>query len=212
MRLKISKMLIEINESNIDNRLIQQVVDALKKGKIIIFPTDTVYSMGCDLYNKKALNELANLKGIKLNKARFSIICHSLSDLSNYVKQIDRPTFKLMKQNLPGPFTFIMNATNDIPKLFDSNRKEIGIRIPNNSIILKIVEALGNPVASTSLHDEEDTILEYYTDPYEIYQRFDEKVEYIIDGGSGSLSASTVIDCSGDSPEVIRQGAGEIII
>ena len=133
-------MIIEINPQNIDERLIHQAVDVLKKGGIIIFPTDSVYAMGCDLYNKSALAKLAKLKGVKLNKARFSIICHNLSDLSNYVKQIDRPTFKLLKQHLPGPFTFILTATNEIPKLFDSNRKEIGIRIPDNQIILKITE------------------------------------------------------------------------
>ena len=129
-------MLVEINPNNIDSRLIQQAVESLKKGGIIIFPTDTVYAMGCDLYNKKGLNELARLKNVKLNKANFSIICSDISNLSEYVKQIDRPIFKLLKQHLPGPFTFILTAANEIPKLFDSNKKEIGIRIPDNAIIL----------------------------------------------------------------------------
>lgn len=203
-------MLVEINPENIDKRLIQQAVDSLKKGGIIIFPTDTVYSMGCDLYNKKALNNLAKLKDVKLSKANFSIICHDLSNLSEYVKQIDRPTFKLLKQSLPGPFTFIMNATNEIPKLFDTNKKEIGIRIPDNKIILEIVEKLGNPVATTSLHNHEDTIMDYFVDPYAIYERFDEDVDMIIDGGYGNLEASTVVDCTGSSPEIIRQGIGRI--
>jgi len=201
-------MLIEINPSNIDDRLIQQCVDILKKGGIIIFPTDSVYSMGCDLYNKNGLAKLARLKGVKLNKAMFSIICHSLSDLSNYVKQIDRPTFKLLKQNLPGPFTFVLTATNEIPKLFDSNRKEIGIRIPDNKVLLKIVEVLGNPIATTSLHDDEDTLLDYFTDPYEIYQRFEDSVELVIDGGYGKLDASTVVDCTSGAPVIVRQGIG----
>ena len=203
-------MLIEINPSSVDERLVKQCTDILKKGGIIIFPTDSVYAMGCDLYNKHALAKLAKLKGIKLNKARFSIICHSLSDLSNYVKQIDRPTFKLLKQHLPGPFTFVLTATNEIPKLFDSNRKEIGIRIPDNPIILKIAEALGSPIATTSLHDDEDTFLDYFNDPYEIYQRFENDVDLVIDGGYGNLHASTVVDCTSGAPVVVRQGIGQL--
>jgi tRNA threonylcarbamoyl adenosine modification protein (Sua5/YciO/YrdC/YwlC family) len=205
-------MIIEINPQNIDERLIQQAADVLKKGGIIIFPTDSVYAMGCDLYNKNALAKLAKLKGVKLNKARFSIICHNLSDLSNYVKQIDRPTFKLLKQHLPGPFTFILTATNEIPKLFDSNRKEIGIRIPDNQIILKITEALGKPIATTSLHDDEDTFLDYFNDPYEIYQRFDDDVDLVVDGGYGKLHASTIIDCTSGAPVIVRQGIGKLDI
>jgi len=201
-------MLIEINPYNIDSRLITQVVDSLKKGGVIIFPTDTVYAFGCDLFNKKGLQELARLKDVKLSKANFSIVCKDFSDLSNYVKHIARPTFKLLKQNLPGPFTFILPATNEIPRLFDSNRKEIGIRIPNNEIILRIVEALGNPVAVGSLINDEDTIQEYFADPYAIYERFENKVDYIIDGGYGNLNASTIVDCTTDSPEIIRQGIG----
>ncbi len=205
-------MIIEINPQNIDERLIQQAAEVLKKGGIIIFPTDSVYAMGCDLYNKNALAKLAKLKGVKLNKARFSIICHNLSDLSNYVKQIDRPTFKLLKQHLPGPFTFVLTATNEIPKLFDSNRKEIGIRIPDNQIILKITELLGKPIATTSLHDDEDTFLDYFNDPYEIYQRFDDDVDLVVDGGYGKLHASTIIDCTSGAPVIIRQGIGKLDI
>lgn len=203
-------MIIEINPHNIDERLIQQAADILKKGGIIIFPTDSVYAMGCDLYNKNALAKLAKLKGVKLNKARFSIICHNLSDLSNYVKQIDRPTFKLLKQHLPGPFTFVLTANNEIPKLFDSNRKEIGIRIPDNQITLKITEALGKPIATTSLHDDEDTFLDYFNDPYEIYQRFDDDVDLVVDGGYGKLHASTIIDCTSGAPVIVRQGIGKL--
>jgi tRNA threonylcarbamoyl adenosine modification protein (Sua5/YciO/YrdC/YwlC family) len=205
-------MIIEINPQNIDDRLINQATDVLKKDGIIIFPTDSVYSMGCDLYNKNALAKLAKLKGVKLNKAKFSIICHNLSDLSNYVKQIDRPTFKLLKQHLPGPFTFILTATNEIPKLFDSNRKEIGIRIPDNQIILKIAETLGKPIATTSLHDDEDTFLDYFNDPYEIYQRFDDEVDLVVDGGYGKLHASTIIDCTSGVPIIVRQGIGKLDI
>ena len=205
-------MLVEINPTNIDNRLIKQAVDVLKSGGVIIFPTDTVYSMGCDLYSKKGLNELAKLKNIKLNKANFSIICSDLSHLSEYVKQLDRSVFKLLKQSLPGPFTFILNATNEIPRLFDTNRKEIGIRIPNNATVLEIVKLLGNPIATTSLHNDEDTIADYFADPYMIYERFDEDVPFIIDGGYGHLDASTVVDCTNGSPEIIRQGIGKIIL
>jgi tRNA threonylcarbamoyl adenosine modification protein (Sua5/YciO/YrdC/YwlC family) len=207
-------MFIEINPSNIDTRLIDQVVEVLKKGGIIIFPTDTVYSMGCDLYNKKALQNLANLKGIKLNKANFSIICHDLSNLSDYSKQIDRSTFKLLKQCFPGPFTFILTATNEIPRLFDTNRKEIGIRIPDNKIILAIVEKLGNPIATTSLHNEEDTVQDYFADPYAIYEKYedDDKIDLIIDGGPGNLNASTIIDCTDGNATIVRQGIGIVYL
>ena len=201
-------MLIEIQEANIDKRLIQQIVKALKQGELIIYPTDTVYAMGCDLMNKKALENLARLKNMKLNKSKFSIICKDLSDVSNYVKQIDRPIFKLMKQSLPGPFTFILEATNEVPKLFDNKRKEIGIKIPDNKIVMALVEELGNPLVTTSLIDDEDELLEYFIDPYEIYQRFDDKVHTIIDGGLGKLEASTRVNCVGGEPEIIRQGAG----
>ena len=200
-------MLIEINPENINSNYIDRVVEVLKKGGIIIFPTDSVYAMGCDLYNKKALEKLAKLKGIKLNKANFSIICNDFSNLSKYVKQIDKPIFKLLNTYLPGPFTFILPATNEIPKLFDSNRKEIGIRIPDNQIILSIVEQLGNPIATTSLKDEE-SFLEYHNDPAEIYERYAELVELIIDGGYGKLEATTIVDCSTGAPEIIRQGLG----
>lgn len=202
-------MIIEINQDNIDDRLIDQCVTSLRKGGIIIFPTDTVYAMGCDLMNKKALNALAKLKGIKLSKANFSIICHDLSNISDYVKHIDRPTFKLLKQSLPGPFTFIMNATNEVPRLFDSNKREIGIRVPDNKIILEIVKALGNPVATTSLHNDEDEIQEYFADPYAIYERYEDDVDIIIDGGPGNLNVSTVVNCT-DGIEIIRQGIGEL--
>lgn len=203
-------MLVEINPRNIDIRLIEQAVEILRNDGIIIFPTDTVYSMGCDLRNKKALNNLAKLKGIKLGKANFSIICNNLSNLSEYVKHIDRPTFKLLKQSFPGPFTFILNATTEVSRIFDTNKKEIGIRIPDNKIILKIVEMLGNPIATTSLHNEEDTFQDYFADPYSIYERYEDTVEMIIDGGSGRLEASTVVDCTGDQTKIIRQGIGII--
>jgi tRNA threonylcarbamoyl adenosine modification protein (Sua5/YciO/YrdC/YwlC family) len=202
-------MIIEINPNNIDSRLIQGAVDVLKKGGIIIFPTDTVYAMGCDLFHKKALNNLARLKNTKLNKTNFSVICHDLSNISDYVKPIDRSIFKLLKNSLPGPFTFILTATAAVPKLFDSKKKEIGIRVPDNPIILEIVKLLGNPIATTSLHNEEDEIQEYFTDASIIYERFagNHDIDLIIDGGVGRLEGSTVVDCT-NGVEIIRQGLG----
>ncbi|MEZ4936428.1 MAG: L-threonylcarbamoyladenylate synthase [Crocinitomicaceae bacterium] len=202
-------MLIEINPYNIDKRLLKQVVDVLRNGGIIIYPTDSVYAMGCDLKNRRALEKLAKLKGIKLSQANFSIICYDLSNISEYTKNFDRSIFKLLKHNLPGPFTFILNATNEIPKLFDSNKKTIGIRVPDHDLIREIVKELGNPIVTTSIHDE-DEIMEYTTDPYQIYEKYDGKVDMIIDGGFGNLYASTVVDCTEDEPVIIREGIGEL--
>lgn len=205
-------MIITINPDNIDDRLIEDAVKVLKKGGLIIFPTDTVYAVGCDLYNKKALNELAKFKGIKLKLANFSIICSGLSNLSDYVKHIDRPTYKLLNRNLPGPFTFILQANNDIPRLFDSNKSEIGIRIPNNPITKRIVELLRKPIVSTSLHNEDDPIQAYYVDPAIIYEEHDKNVDLIIDGGYGHVEASTIVDCTQGDPIIVRQGIGELLL
>lgn len=203
-------MFVEINPHNIDPRLIEDVVAVLRKGGLIVFPTDTVYAVGCDVCNKKGLAELAKWKQVKIQKAQFSMICKDLSQVSDYVRHLDRSTFRLLKQNLPGPFTFIMEATGEVSKLFDSSRKEIGIRIPDNPIATAITEALGNPMASTSLHDGENEIADYFADPYAIYERFDEEFGMIIDGGYGKLEASTIIDCTSGSPEILRQGIGKI--
>jgi tRNA threonylcarbamoyl adenosine modification protein (Sua5/YciO/YrdC/YwlC family) len=201
-------MLVEINPYNIDSRLIDRAVDVMKQGGVIIFPTDTVYAMGCDLYSKKGLQEMARIKDVKLNKANFSIICPDLSDLSFYVKQLDRSIFKLLKNNLPGPFTFILTATNEVPKLFDSTRKEIGIRIPDNPITLELAKALGHPIAVTSLHNEDDHIQEYFADPYSIYEKYEDQVALIIDGGYGKLEVSTIVNCTNGTTEIVRQGLG----
>lgn len=203
-------MFIEINPYNIDSRLIKQVVDFLKTGEIIIIPTDAVYVVACDVTSKKGLNRLADWKKMKLSKANFSIICSDLSQVSSYVKQLDRNTFRLLKHNLPGPFTFILDATTEVSKLFDSNKKEIGIRIPDNPIVHEIVEKLGNPLAVTTLIDEEDEIMEYFVDPSEIYQRHDDDVAVIVDGGLGKLETSTIVNCTGGTVEIIRQGVGNI--
>lgn len=200
-------MFIELNEDHIDSRLIDQIVHSLEKGNLLIYPTDSVYAIGCDLYNKKALNELARFKGIKLNKANFAIICSDLSHLSEYTKHIDRPAYKILNRNLPGPFTFILNATNEIPRLFGTNKKEIGIRIPDNKIVKAIVERLGRPLVTTSIHAD-DEIIDYYTDPYEIFQRHEKDAAIIIDGGVGKLEASTVVDLTEGEPLIVRQGIG----
>jgi tRNA threonylcarbamoyl adenosine modification protein (Sua5/YciO/YrdC/YwlC family) len=203
-------MFITINPENIDQRQIQQIVDILNKDGVIIYPTDTVYAIGCKLTSKKALNKMALLKGVKLNKANFALVFDNMSNLSEYVKQFDRPIFKLLNRALPGPFTFIMEATNALPKLFDSNKKEVGIRIPDNEITLEIVRQLGAPLATTSLHDENDEILEYYIDASEILEDYEDKVDAIVDGGLGKLYGSTVVSCIGGEVEIIRQGLGEL--
>ena len=203
-------MLIEINKDNIDNRIIEDIVKELKNGEIIIYPTDSVYAVGCDLKNKDALEKLAKFRGKKLKETQFSIICQNLSQVSEYIKYMPQATFRLMKRTLPGPFTYILKATADVTKLFNQKREEVGIRIPDNKIVHEIVKALGNPLATASLYNEEDEITEYYIDPYKIYERFDDKVKVIIDGGEGKIEAATVIDCTGDEPVMIREGVGKI--
>lgn len=204
-------MLIEINPHNIDSRRIAEVCDVLNKGGIVIFPTDTVYSMGCSLEHPKAIAELAKLKGIKPNKANFSLICKDLSTLSEFTKQISRPVYKAMNKALPGPFTFILTASNRIPKLFGQSKKTVGIRIPDNNIVLEIIDRLGVPLVGTSIHDE-DEILDYTTDPYAIYERYERIVDIVIDGGYGNNEASTVIDCSEGDFDIIREGIGDLTL
>lgn len=202
-------MVYIIHPDNPDQRKVNLVIDILNKGGIIIYPTDTVYAMGCSLAHKKSIQKLAQLKGLKTKKANFSIIFNDLSKLTEYTKHIDRPTYKVLNKNLPGPFTFILNASNTVPKLFDSNKKTIGIRIPDNNIALAIVEALGMPLVTTSLHDDDD-ILEYTTDPYLIEEKWDKLVDGIIDGGYGKNEPSTVVDLSDGDINIIRQGIGEL--
>lgn len=203
-------MLIEINKDNIDDRLIKDIVKELRNGEIIIYPTDSVYAIGCDMKNKVALEKLAKFRGKKLKETQFSIICKDISQISEYVKLMPQSTFKLMKRTLPGPFTYILRATSDVAKAFQSKREEVGVRIPDNNIVIAIVEALGNPLATTSLYNQEDEYMKYFIDPYTIYEQFEERVKYIVDGGQGKIEASTVIDCTGDEPEMVREGAGKI--
>ncbi len=202
-------MLLKIYPDNPDQRKIITVVDVLKQGGIIIFPTDTVYGLGCDIYNHKAVEKIARIKGINLAKANFSFICYDLSHLSDFTKQIDNNIYKLMNKNLPGAFTFILPANNKVPKIFKSKKKTVGIRIPDNNIAREIVNQLGNPIMTTSIYDE-DEIIEYTTDPELIYEKYKNLVDAVIDGGYGNNEASTVVDCTGEEIEVIRQGVGEL--
>jgi tRNA threonylcarbamoyl adenosine modification protein (Sua5/YciO/YrdC/YwlC family) len=202
-------MLIRIHHITPDLRQLQKVIDVLRDGGVIIYPTDGVYSFGCDINKSKAVERVAKLKGIKVEKADFSFVFDDLSRLTDYSKQVDTHIFKLMKSCLPGPYTFILNANNSVPKLFKNNKRTIGIRIPDNQICRSIVRELGNPIISSSVHDE-DEIVEYTTDPELIHERYKDQVDLVIDGGYGSLLPSTVIDCTGQMPELIRQGAGEV--
>ncbi len=207
--IKPKDMLVRIHPENPSQRLIKVVVDCLKKGGVIIYPTDTVYSIGCDIHNPKAVQRVAQIKGIKPDKANFSLICHDLSHLSDLTKPFSTSIYKAMKKAFPGPYTFILNANNNVPKLFQSRKKTVGIRVPDNSIPREIVRELGNPIISTSVYDN-DEILEYTTDPELIHENYQALVDIVIDGGNGDNEASTVIDCTGDEMEVLREGKGDV--
>jgi tRNA threonylcarbamoyl adenosine modification protein (Sua5/YciO/YrdC/YwlC family) len=202
-------MLLKLYEKSPDQRQIDKIVELLRNGGVIIYPTDTVYGIGCDITKARAVERVARIKGIKPDKAQFSFICSDLSHLSDFARNVNNSTFKLMKSYLPGPYTFILNASNQVPKSIKQNRKTVGIRVPNNNIILEIVRQLGNPILTTSLK-EDDEILEYPTDPELIYEEYSYLVDAVIDGGYGGLVPSTIIDCSGDEPVVVRQGLGEV--
>jgi tRNA threonylcarbamoyl adenosine modification protein (Sua5/YciO/YrdC/YwlC family) len=201
---------IKIYEENPNPKQIAKVVQVLRKGGLVIYPTDTVYGLGCDITNSRALEKIARIKGIKLTKANWSFICADLSNLSDYVRQIDTATFKILKRALPGPYTFILPGSNSLPKDF-KKKKTVGIRIPDNSIAQALVRELGNPIVSTSIYDE-DELLEYTTDPELIYEKWDNLVDVVIDGGYGDNVASTVIDLSKGEPEVLREGKGSVDI
>lgn len=204
-------MLIKIYPENPNPKAIAQAVDVLSKGGLVIYPTDTVYGLGCDINNAKAVEQVCRLKNINIKKQNLSFICSDLSHLSDFAKPIDNSTFKLIKRHLPGPFTFILEANNNVPKLFKNNKKTVGIRVPNNSIINEIVKLLGNPVLSTSIHDE-DEIIEYTTDPELIHEKWGEKVDMVIDGGYGDNVASTIVDCTTGNFDIIRQGKGVLLL
>ncbi|MAN27287.1 MULTISPECIES: L-threonylcarbamoyladenylate synthase [Mesonia] len=202
--------LIKIYEENPNPKEIAKVVEVLKNGGLVIYPTDTVYGLGCDITNNAALEKIAKIKGVKLDKANFSFICKDLSNLSEYAKQIDNSTFKILKRNLPGPYTFILPGGNNLPTVF-KKKKTVGIRVPDNAICQAIVSKLGNPIVSTSIKDD-DEVIEYTTDPELIAEKWDKLVDIVVDGGYGDNVASTVIDLTEGEPEVIREGKGDLAI
>ncbi|WP_010516644.1 L-threonylcarbamoyladenylate synthase [Croceivirga radicis] len=201
---------IKLYNDNPDPRKIARIVNVLRKGGLIIYPTDTVYGLGCDITNSRALEKIARIKGVKLAKANWSFICPDLSNLSDYIKQIDTSTFKILKRALPGPYTFILPGSNNLPKDF-KKKKTVGIRVPDNTIAKTIVTELGNPIVSTSIRDDDD-ILEYTTDPELILEKWNNLVDIVIDGGYGDNIASTIIDLSEGEPVVIREGKGNLDI
>lgn len=203
-------MLLKIYPENPNPKQIRLVTECLMDGGIVIYPTDTVYGLGCDIFKSKAIEKIAQIKGINAAKANFSFICNDLSQLSDFCKPISNDVFKLMRNNLPGPFTFILNANNNVPKLIQSKKKTVGIRIPNNNIPVEIVRELGHPIMSTSVHDD-DEIIEYTTDPELIYEKYQNLVDIVIDGGYGDNEPSTVIDCTGDEIVIVREGKGILV-
>ena len=202
-------MLLRIYPENPNPKEIKKVVDCLKNGGVIIYPTDTVYGIGCDINNKKAMERVCRIKGLDLKKHNLAFVCYDLSHIAGFTKQLATSTYKLMKKTLPGPYTFILEANNAIPKLFKNSKKEIGIRIPDNNIPREIVKELGNPIATTSVKDK-DMLIEYSTDPELIYEHFNKLVDIVIDGGYGEAIPSTIVDCTHNIPEIIRKGKGDI--
>lgn len=200
-------MLLKIYPENPNPRFIQLAVGCLRQGGVIIYPTDTVYAIGCDIFQPRAVERVAQIKGIKVREANFSLICQDLRHISDLTRPFSTSVYKAMKKALPGPFTFILNANNQVPKIFQSRKKTIGIRVPGNSIIREIVRELGNPVISTSVYDD-DEILEYTTDPELIHEKYENLVDLVIDGGFGDNQASTVIDCTSDELVLVRRGKG----
>ena len=198
-------MLIKIYPENPNPREIDKVIEVLRDGGLVIYPTDTVYAIGCDALNVRAVEKICQMKGINPQKSNLSIICYDLSNLSEYAK-VNNAAFKLMKKNLPGPFTFILPTSSELPKIY-KNRKEVGIRVPDNNIIRTLVKELGNPILTMSVHDDDDMI-EYTTDPELIHEKYENLVDLVIDGGFGGFEASTVVDCTTDEFEIVRQGKG----
>ncbi|MGB1248160.1 MAG: L-threonylcarbamoyladenylate synthase [Chitinophagales bacterium] len=201
-------MILRIDAKNPDERRIQQVVDCLKKGGVIIYPTDTVYTLGCDITQRKAYEKICALKKVKPNKANFSMVCYDLSHISDFTLNLSTPTYKLMKRCLPGPFTFILKANKAIQKIFGYKKKEVGIRVPDHNIPREIIRQLGNPILSASIKHE-DKILEYITDPEDLQWWYERYVDIVIDGGAGANIPSTIIDYTDEEPTLIREGLGE---
>ncbi|MES2567616.1 MAG: L-threonylcarbamoyladenylate synthase [Bacteroidota bacterium] len=205
-------MLLRLNYDNPHPKDIQFIIDCLRNDGVIIYPTDTVYSIGCDITRPKAIEKLCRLKNIKPEKANFSFVCSDLSQLANYAKPISNSLFRVIKKALPGPYTFILEANNNVPKLLKQNKKTVGIRVPDNDICKAIITELGNPIITTSLHNQDDEIMEYFVDPEVIHREYEKKVDMVIDGGFGNIYASTVLDCSGDEIVVLREGLGSLEI
>jgi tRNA threonylcarbamoyl adenosine modification protein (Sua5/YciO/YrdC/YwlC family) len=201
--------LIKLYPENPEFKKVQRVVEVLRGGGVIIYPTDTVYGMGCDIHNLRAVERIAKIKGIKPKKHNFSFICYDLSNISEYTRALSTPVFKVMKKALPGPYTFILEANNSVPKILNSNKKTVGIRVPDHSIPRLLVKELGSPILTTSIHDE-DEVIEYSTDPELIYEKYQDLVDIVIDGGYGNNVASTVLDCTGSEIEIIREGLGSL--
>ncbi len=200
---------IRLYEENPDPRRVRHIVEVLRNGGVIIYPTDTVYGMGCDITNQKAIEKICRIKGINPKKHNFSFVCADLSNISQYTRVITKPVFKMMKKGLPGPFTFILEASTQVPKILHSNKKTVGIRVPNHGVPRAIVEELRQPILSTSIHDE-DEIIEYSTDPELIFEKYQNLVDVVIDGGYGSNIPSTILDCTGEDFVVVREGLGQI--
>ena len=200
---------IRLYEENPDPKKVKQAVDILRDGGVVIYPTDTVYGMGCDITNQRAVEKICKIKGINPKKHNFSIICADLGNIAQYTRVITKPVFKMMKKGLPGPFTFILEASNVVPKILHSNKKTIGIRVPAHTIPRLLVEELGHPILTTSIRDEDD-VVEYSTDPELIFEKYQYLVDLVIDGGYGQNVASTILDCTGDEVEIIRQGLGQL--
>lgn len=200
---------IRLYEENPDLRKVKQAVDILRNGGVVIYPTDTVYGMGCDITNQRAVEKICKIKGINPKKHNFSIICADLGNIAQFTRVITKPVFKMMKKGLPGPFTFILEASNVVPKILHSNKKTIGIRVPAHTIPRILVEELGHPILTTSIRDEDD-VVEYSTDPDLIFEKYQHLVDLVIDGGYGQNIASTILDCTGDEVEIIRQGLGQL--
>lgn len=202
-------MFVKLYNENPNEKDIRMIADKLRKGAVIIYPTDTVYAIGCDIKNGKALERVAKIKGVKLAKANFSVICSDLSHLSDYCKQIDNSTFKLLKRTLPGAYTYILNANSTVPKIFNAKKKTIGIRVPDNNIARDIVKELGSPIVTTSLRDD-DEIIEYTTDPELIFEKYQNEVDIVINGGYGGNVGSTIVDLTSGYPDIIREGKGDV--
>lgn len=201
--------LLKIYGENPDRKRIEEVVEVLREGGVIIYPTDTIYGLGCDLFNRKAVDRVCKIKGIKPKNLNLSFICSDMSQISEYVRRMDTPTFKVLKKALPGPFTFILESNSNVPKILDTNKKTVGVRIPDHPVPIMIVNLLGNPIVTTSIKDD-DEILEYTTDPEVIYEEFKHKVDIVIDGGYGGNIPSTVVDCTQEEFVIIREGLGDI--